>query len=136
MPTASHTFALAVYGAPFSSQASYSALNFAHALQREGHRLTQVFFYQDAVYHAHQQTHPPQDEVHLTQAWQALAQSTQAELLVCVAAAVKRGIFDAQEAQRYQDAQANLAQGFQLVGLGQLLDALHTQDRLIVFGGA
>jgi tRNA 2-thiouridine synthesizing protein D len=45
------------------------------------------------------------------------------DLVVCVAAALRRGIVD-----------ENLAKGFRISGLGQLVESAIQADRLVVFG--
>lgn len=127
-------FSLIVQAAPHSTQASTSALSFAEALLRQGHELHRVFFYREGVHNASALTAPPQDEPNLPQAWQALAGKHQIELIVCIAAALRRGLLNEAEAQRYQKPSANLAPGFVLGGLGQLLEAAVESDRLITFG--
>lgn len=128
-------FSLAIYAAPYSSQASDSAYRFALALLESGHTLYRVFFYHDAVHTASSLTTPPQDESHLTQQWQTLAQTYKVDLVVCIAAALKRGLLNEQEASRYDKPAANLAKGFEISGLGQLVDAAVVSDRLVTFGG-
>jgi tRNA 2-thiouridine synthesizing protein D len=128
-------FSLAVYAAPYSSQASHSAYRFALALLENGHTLYRVFFYHDAVHTASTLTTPPQDEINFTQNWQTLAQQHKVDLVVCIAAALKRGLLNQQEATRYEKPAFNLAEGFEISGLGQLLDAAVISDRLITFGG-
>lgn len=128
------SFSLAVYAAPYSSQASQSALDFAQALLVADHKIERVFFYRDGVHTANCLTAPPQDERDLTQEWQILAREHQFELVVCIAAALRRGVLDQQEAERYSKPSHNLAPGFQIAGLGQLLDAAVHSDRLITFG--
>jgi len=127
-------FALAIYAAPFSSQASQTALNFAQALLAQGHSLYRVFFYQDGVYTANRLAVPPQDEQNLCSEWQTLARDHQVELIVCIAAALRRGIINPEEAQRYGLDGSNLAPEFTISGLGQLLEAGVQADRLITFG--
>lgn len=127
-------FSLAVYAAPYSSQGSQTALDFARALVAAGHTIERVFFYRDGVHTASHLTAPPQDELDLTQEWQILARAHQFELVVCIAAALRRGVLDQQEAARYSKPSHNLASGFQIAGLGQLLDAAVHSDRLITFG--
>lgn len=127
-------FALAIYAGPFSSQASQTALHFARALLAQGHSLYRVFFYQDGVYTANHLAVPPQDEQNLAREWQALARDHQVELIVCIAAALRRGIINAEEAQRYGLDSSNLAPEFTISGLGQLLEAGVHADRLITFG--
>jgi tRNA 2-thiouridine synthesizing protein D len=128
-------FSLAIYSAPYSSQASSSAYHFAKALLAEGHQLSRVFFYGDGVHTASSLTAPPQDETNLTENWQILACQHQIDLVVCIAAALKRGLLNEEEAVRYEKSASNLAKGFILSGLGQLVDATISSDRLITFGG-
>jgi tRNA 2-thiouridine synthesizing protein D len=127
-------FSLAVYSAPYSSEASYTALRFAQALLSQGHQLLRVFFYQDGVHNSSALTCPPQDEINLTVAWQDLAKEHQIDLVICIAAALRRGILNQEESARYNKAAHNLLEGFQISGLGQLLDAAVNSDRLISFG--
>lgn len=127
-------FSLAVYSAPYSSQASYSAYQFAAALLNQGHQLHRVFFYQDGVHNATLLATPPQDEFNLQQAWQTLAKDHSLDLVVCIAAGLRRGILDSSEANRYGKPSHNLAEEFNLSGLGQLVEAAAVSDRLISFG--
>jgi tRNA 2-thiouridine synthesizing protein D len=127
-------FSIAVYAAPYSSQSSHSALQFASALLEQGHSLYRVFFYCDGVHAASNLATPPQDDRQLTNAWQSLAETYGVDLVVCIAAALKRGIFNAQEAIRYEKPSSNLAKSFELGGLGQLVDAAIMSDRVITFG--
>ncbi|MBE8717734.1 sulfurtransferase complex subunit TusD [Cellvibrio polysaccharolyticus] len=127
-------FSLAVYGAPYSSQASYSALQFAKATLANGHSLYRVFFYHDGVHNATHLAAPPQDEYNLTGEWRTLAIENRTDMVVCIAAALRRGIIDADEQKRYEKTASNLAAPFVLGGLGQLLDAAVGSDRLITFG--
>jgi tRNA 2-thiouridine synthesizing protein D len=127
-------FSIAVYAAPYSSQSSYSAYRFASELLKNGHTLYRVFFYCDGIHAGSELATPPQDEPQLTQAWQKLAREHRVDLVICIAAALKRGLLNPQEASRYEKNASNLAQGFELAGLGQLVDAAIVSDRLITFG--
>jgi tRNA 2-thiouridine synthesizing protein D len=127
-------FSLAIYAAPYSAQASDSAYRFATALLAEGHSLYRIFFYQDGVHNATELSAPPQDETNMPARWLTLAANHQIDLVVCIAAALRRGILDKTEAERYEKSAANLAKGFTIGGLGQLLDAAVVSDRLITFG--
>ena len=125
---------LAIYAAPFSSQASDSAYRFATALLAEGHTLYRVFFYEEAIHTASNLTVPPQDETNLALLWQTLGKTHSIDLVVCIAAALKRGLLDRRESERYEKSAFNIADGFTLSGLGQLVDAAVSSDRLITFG--
>jgi tRNA 2-thiouridine synthesizing protein D len=127
-------FSLAVYAAPYSSQASHSAYQFALAALLQGHSVHRVFFYQDGVHNATNLAAPPQDEFNLQEAWQRLANDHKLDLVVCVAAALRRGILDEAEAKRYDKPSHNLASEFTISGLGQLVEAAVVSDRLISFG--
>ncbi|SDK15116.1 sulfurtransferase complex subunit TusD [Microbulbifer yueqingensis] len=128
-------FSLAVYSAPHSSQSAASALRFARALLAEGHELHRVFFYCDGVHNGSALAAPPQDEPDLLGAWQALQAEHGLDLVVCIAAAQRRGVLSESEARRLERPAANLAEGFELAGLGQLADAVAQSDRLVTFGG-
>ncbi len=52
---------------------------------------------------------------------------------VCVSAALARGITDLDNARRHNIQQHNLADAFELVGLGELADAVQSSQRLIQF---
>lgn len=127
-------FSLAVYSAPYSSQASHSAYQFAVAALNQGHSVHRVFFYQDGVHNATNLAAPPQDEFNLQQAWQRLAKDHNLDFVVCIAAALRRGVLDEAEAKRYDKPSHNLANEFTISGLGQLVEAAVISDRLINFG--
>lgn len=124
-------FSLAVYSAPYSSQASYSAYRFATALLNQGHQLYRIFFYHDGVHNGSALASPPQDEFDLYEAWETLAK--QHDVVICIAAALKRGILNEEEATRYEKSAHNLSDAYSLSGLGQLIEAANASDRLITF---
>ncbi|AOA58672.1 sulfurtransferase complex subunit TusD [Acinetobacter larvae] len=88
-----------------------------------------VFFYQDGVTVANRLLWVPDDQRNLCKEWQKLS----IRLPVCVSAALARGITDQDNAARHQLHADNLASGFELVGLGELADAVQSSDRLLRF---
>lgn len=126
-------YTIAVLGSPYSSTAHVHALKFCTAAIDAGNKITRVFFYHDGVYVALNSRVPPQDEIDITKAWSDLNQSHNVELDVCIANALKRGIINPSEAERYEVTASTLAPGFELVGLGQLIDAMINSDRYIEF---
>lgn len=126
-------FSLLVLSAPHSRQASQSALKFAKAALASGNEIHRVFFYQDGVQNASLLQSPPQDETNFHDQWETLAKDSDIDLVVCIAAALKRGILNGSEANRYEKPTHNLGSSFELSGLGQLLDAQLQSDRLITF---
>ena len=66
--------------------------------------------------------------------WTELAERYDLDLVVCVAAAQRRGIVDEGEAVRHGKGATNLAPRFRVSGLGQLIVAAIESDRLVVFG--
>lgn len=127
-------FSLAVYGAPYSSQASETAYKFAHELLLQEHSIYRVFFYGDGVHNASNFIAAPQDEPNLNNDWVKLANAHQLDLVVCIAAALRRGIIDDKESNRYEKNNYNIGSPFELSGLGQLVDACVNSDRVISFG--
>ena len=127
------TFAVVVRGAPYSSQAALSALHFCTAVLESGHSIQRLFFYEDGVLNASAAIIPPQDELHLPRAWQQLVQQHGIDAVVCISSALKRGVVDATEAERYGLASGSLLPGFVIGGLGQLVEACIQADRVITF---
>ncbi|OGA40614.1 MAG: sulfurtransferase TusD [Betaproteobacteria bacterium RIFCSPLOWO2_12_FULL_62_13] len=108
---------------PYTHQASDTAYHFTRAALEKGHEIYRVFFYHDGVNNSTKFTEPPQDDRHIVNRWSKLAAEHGIDLVVCVAAALRRGVKD--EA---------LASGFRISGLGQLVEAGIQGDRLVVFG--
>jgi tRNA 2-thiouridine synthesizing protein D len=126
-------YCLLVTGPAYGTQQASSAWQFAQALLAAGHRITSVFFYREGVMNANQLSSPASDEFDLVRAWVALAQQHGVELNVCVAAALRRGVADEQEAAQLALVTANLQPGFTLSGLGSLAEAALSNDRLVQF---
>jgi tRNA 2-thiouridine synthesizing protein D len=127
-------FSLLILGSPSSTQSASTAFRFARAVINSGHTLYRVFFYHDGVYCSNDLVTPPQDEESLPANWATLAAEHDVDLVVCIASALKRGVIDKAEAERHEKSAANLAQGFSISGLGQLVDASIVSDRVITFG--
>lgn len=124
--------ALLVTAAPHQENA-WQALAFARAALAAGHGISRVFFYGDGAAHGNALLLPPQDEVHVSREWAVLAASHGIELVVCIAAALKRGVMDPDTAEREERAAANLAPGYLISGLGQLTESMIEADRLVSF---
>ena len=127
-------FAIALYAAAHAPS-SRRALRFAEAVVAGGHEIVRLFFYQDGVHSASSNIVTPQDEPDLAQQWAAFVTQHQLDGVVCIAAALRRGVLNDAEATRYQRSAVNLKAPWDLSGLGQLHDAIQTADRLICFGG-
>lgn len=118
---------LLITSAPSSIHA-WHALGLAQALKAKNQSF-RVFFYQDGVSVANNLQWVPDDQRNLTSEWQKLG----IPLPVCVSAALARGITDLENAQRHYIQTHNLADKFDLVGLGELADAVQSSERLIQF---
>ncbi len=116
-------FGLMINEGPYTHQSSDSAYQFALAALAKGHEIQRVFFYHDGVNNATKLTEPPQDDRHIVNRWSQLGAEHGIDLVVCVAAALRRGIRE-----------ENLAKGFRISGLGQLVESGMQADRLVVFG--
>lgn len=127
-------FAIALFSPPHAP-ASRRALRFAEAVLAGGHDIVRLFFYQDGVHSASANIVTAQDELDVAGEWSRFIAAQQLDGVVCIAAGLRRGVLDEQEARRYARAAANLAAGWELSGLGQLHEAAQQADRLICFGG-
>lgn len=117
-------YAIQIHTGPSRSQAACNAYQFIRAALVAGHEIPRVFFYHDGVYHgiaAAGQGQGPD--------WPGLAREHGIDLVLCIAAAERRGLCD--DAGRTATA---LLPGFRLGGLGQWVEACLGADRLLVFG--
>lgn len=96
------------------------ALRFAGAAVAAGHTLQRVFFYKDAAAIGNRFA---ADDDGMRKAWTELAERAGFELAICIAAASRRGVLEGE----------SLAEGFAIVGLGQLVEAMEQSDRLVTF---
>ncbi|WP_268952828.1 sulfurtransferase complex subunit TusD [Rouxiella aceris] len=126
-------YSIMVTGPAYGTQQASAAYQFALALVARGHQLDSIFFYREGVLNGNQLCLPASDEFDLVRSWQRLAADHQIALNVCVAAALRRGVIDADEAANREDVRANLQPGFTLTGLGSLAEASLVCDRLVQF---
>jgi len=126
--------AVMVNEGPYQHQSADSALQFTRAALEKGHEVFRVFFYHDGVNNGTRFGVPPQDDRNITVQWSELAEKHNIDLVVCVAAAQRRGLLDENEAKRHGKDGNNIANGFRISGLGQLIEAGIQCDRLVVFG--
>ena len=108
-----------VQSAPFTGGAFPNAQRFARAALAAGHVIDRVFFYKEAVAVGNRFA---SDEEGVRTGWVALAAEGGFELAICIAAAARRGIVE-----------ESVADGFAIVGLGQLIEAIEDGDRLVSF---
>jgi tRNA 2-thiouridine synthesizing protein D len=127
-------FGILINEGPYTHQASDTAYNFTKAALEKGHEIFRVFFYNDGVNNGTRLGVPPQDDRNITNLWTELGEKYDLDLVVCVAAAQRRGILDADEAKRHGKNADNIAAGFRISGLGQVIEAGIQSDRLVVFG--
>lgn len=127
-------YSILVNEGPYTHQASDTAYNFTKAALEKGHEIFRVFFYHDGVNNGTRLTVPPQDDRNVVKRWSELSEKYKLDMVVCIAAAQRRGLLDANEAKRQGKDANNIAPGFRISGLGQLVEAGIQADRLVVFG--
>src|SRR3989304_1512845 len=93
-------FSILVNEGPYTHQAADTAYQFTRAALEKGHEIFRVFFYHDGVHNGTRLTVPPQDERNIVKRWSELAEKYALDMVVCIAAAQRRGVLDANEAQR------------------------------------
>lgn len=126
-------FAIALLAGP-QDPAARSALSFARAVIAQGHQISRLFLYRDAVHLASNLGVQPQDESDIAMEWRQFIAEHDLDAVVCIAAALRRGVLDQDEAQRWDRPVANTGSPWALSGLGQWVDALQTADRAVTFG--
>lgn len=127
-------FTIQVNEGPYQHQSADSAYQFTKAALEKGHEIFRVFFYHDGVNNATRLGLPPQDDRNITNNWAELAKEYDLDLVVCVAAAQRRGMLDENEASRNGKDTNNIHEAFRISGLGQLIEGGIQSDRLVVFG--
>jgi tRNA 2-thiouridine synthesizing protein D len=128
-------YSLLVLSSPCSGQGSATAVQFAQAVMERGHQIHHIFFLDEGTLAGAAATVTPQDETNSVELWASFGNRHNIELLLCVSSALKRGLVNAAEAQRYEKEAATVHRAFEIAGLGQLIDATFTSDRMITFGG-
>lgn len=127
-------FAIQINASPYASNAGLNAYRFIEAALALNHEIVRVFFYHDGIYHGLKYATPPDDEFNHTAHWSALAARHDIDLVLCISAAQKRGLLCRDEAERQGKQDDDLAAGFRIGGLGQLVEATLHADRFLVFG--
>ncbi len=127
--------AFVITGAPCSTQAPASAWQAACAALEQGHELSCVFLFGDGVLLANSLSVIPPNETDWSQLWSALITEQAIPATACIGSALRRGILDETEARRYAKPAANLAQGWQLAGLGEWVQTQLEADRILYFNG-
>ena len=127
-------FTIMVNEGPYQHQSADSALQFARAVLAQGHEIFRVFFYHDGVNNGTRLSVPPADDRLIQKEWSQLSLENNLDLVICIAAAQRRGIMDADEAKRQGLDANNIIDGFRISGLGQLIEGGIQADRTVVFG--
>ena len=106
--------AVLVNEGPYTHQASDTAYQFTKAALAKGHEIFRVFFYNDGVNNGTRLMVPPSDDRNIQKRWTELAEKHKLDLVVCIAAAQRRGLLDDSEAKRHGKDASNIAPGFRI----------------------
>lgn len=115
-------FTLLILTPPEAGDANARAAAFAGTLLDSGHELTCAFFHDSAVLTGLDGCDAPQDETDPRTAWSRLASEHGVSLVACVASAARHGVTS-----------DRLLQGFRIGGLGELVEASTSSERLLTF---
>ncbi|MFL3655916.1 MAG: sulfurtransferase complex subunit TusD [Halioglobus sp.] len=128
-------YSLLVLSSPFSGHSSRRAAQFAHCVTARGHTIHRVFFLDAGTLASAANSVSAQDEESPVTGWAELADQHGIELAICITSALKHGMLDQVEADRHERASPTIDAAFTVSGLGQLVDAYASSDRVITFGG-
>ncbi|NDV91209.1 sulfurtransferase complex subunit TusD [Alteromonas sp. 345S023] len=126
-------YSILITSDPYEGHEASKAIAFAKRLLTSGHDVENVFFYGRGVLHANDFMLENGDEFFAHKHWVALANDHHVPLLVCVTAAVKRGVVSELEAEENGLPGSNMHAPFEQVGLGAFFTALHKCDKLVQF---
>ena len=126
-------FNVLVTGAPLGSSAMASALRFCWASEQRGQAVSQVFFFASASAVANDWVLPLDDEPHWAELWRGYAEHSGADLMICIASGERHGVIDVDQVEHTGFDHSNVAQGFKVVGLGVLHDAMLGADCMLHF---
>ena len=114
-------YTISVKASPQDSAATETVIDLIYELLERKHVIERVFFQHDGALHALSTNDDGAEREHLLSLWKSLA-DLDIELAVCISSAAKRGVSQKSN---------SLADGFELVGLGQLISAIEASDRYI-----
>ena len=120
-------FTIAGLGGTYDSQANLHALKFAQSAIKNGHHINLVFFFHEGVSIALEQRDLSQEEFDYNKAWRELSSEHDVELNVCISSGGRRGVV------KNETTDSTLAEGFELVGLGLLVEAISSGDKYVEF---
>ena len=120
---------------PATGQSAMTAAHFGLSVIHKGHGIHRVFFLDQGTANGSALAVYPQDEADRLEPWLELAEKHQVELVLCISSALRQGVLDADEAERYEKSAATIHPAFTISGLGQLVDAAMVSDRVVTFGG-
>ena len=110
-------------------------MQFARGVIERGHTIHRVFFLDAGTAASSAHAVLPQDEADPIQGWAEFVQQYTVELVICVTSALRYGMLDETEAERYERPGPTINPCFIISGLGDLVDACANSDRVITFGG-
>ncbi len=126
-------FAIQINSDPWRNEGCNSAYQFIRAALEMGHEIVRVFFYYEGAYNGLGRMEPAEDE--RVRGWSILASEYNVDLVICIAAAQRRGLLAREEAPMAEEPSEILAEGFRIAGLGLWVEACLKADRVLVFGG-
>jgi tRNA 2-thiouridine synthesizing protein D len=128
-------YSLVVLSSPVSGQTARHAVAFARSAIERGHTIHRVFFLDAGTMASSTGCVLPQDESDPVRGWAEFAGEHAVELVICVTSALRYGMLDETEAERYERPGPTINPRFTIAGLGDLVDACASSDRVITFGG-
>jgi tRNA 2-thiouridine synthesizing protein D len=125
------SISVAVHGNPDSASLK-SAIGFISAALAAGHSIYRVFFYHDGARIADEVANLSILDSDSQRALAELKKREDVELAICVGAATRRGLLSQPESGTAGNT-SELDPVFEVVGLGQLIDAIVQSDRFVTF---
>ena len=122
-------YVLAVKSPVYGKQGAFLAYQFAQALLEKGHVISQIFFFQDGVSNGNGLVYPANDEFNLTQAWQSLFSAASCSFAFMCSRFTTSWCGGCTYGKDTD--QTNLADGFEITGLGEFMAMALKADRVV-----
>lgn len=123
-------YTLIMTSSPSLTESHRTGQQLASSILSNGDIIDRIFFYQDASFVGLKSQVPGQGLLPTHERWLDLKNTHSIPLQICIANALRRGVIDNTEANRY-DQLETMTSGFELTGLGEMAEACQSSDRII-----
>lgn len=124
------SYSIIITQSPALYESHQTGQKLAQEILSSGDVIDRIFFYQDGAYVGLKNQIPGQGLLASYEGWVELKNNHSVPLHICIANGLRRGVVDNTESNRYEQLET-LHPDFQLSGLGELVEAFQSSNRII-----